>query len=61
MLNKAKDPVLLYASGANTQIIAYEGGKYRIFGETLAMRFQVNISLGGKFYLEYNPRFQYFL
>jgi len=30
-----KDPVLLYASGANTQIIAYDGGKYRIFGETL--------------------------
>lgn len=33
----AKDPVLLYASGANTQIIAYEAGKYRIFGETLDM------------------------
>ena len=31
----ATDPVLLYASGANTQVIAYEGGKYRIFGETL--------------------------
>lgn len=31
----ARDPVLLYASGANTQIIAYEAGKYRIFGETL--------------------------
>lgn len=31
----AKDPILLYASGANTQIIAYEAGKYRIFGETL--------------------------
>ncbi|MEM4244775.1 MAG: KEOPS complex N(6)-L-threonylcarbamoyladenine synthase Kae1 [Candidatus Nanoarchaeia archaeon] len=31
----AKDPVLLYVSGANTQIIAYEGGKYRVFGETL--------------------------
>ncbi|MFH1591040.1 MAG: bifunctional N(6)-L-threonylcarbamoyladenine synthase/serine/threonine protein kinase [archaeon] len=34
-LTKAKDPVLLYASGANTQIIAYEGRKYRVFGETL--------------------------
>lgn len=32
---KAKDPVLLYTSGANTQVIAYESGKYRIFGETL--------------------------
>lgn len=31
----AKDPVLLYASGANTQIISYASGKYRIFGETL--------------------------
>jgi N6-L-threonylcarbamoyladenine synthase len=31
----AKDPVLLYCSGANTQIIAYAAGKYRVFGETL--------------------------
>ena len=31
----AKDPVLLYCSGANTQIIAYSSGKYRVFGETL--------------------------
>ncbi len=31
----AVDPVMLYASGANTQIIAFEGGKFRIFGETL--------------------------
>jgi glycoprotease/Kae1 family metallohydrolase len=31
----ATDPVLLYASGANTQIIAYAEGKYRVFGETL--------------------------
>ena len=30
-----KNPVMLYASGANTQVIAYEAGKYRIFGETL--------------------------
>ena len=34
-LTKAHDPVMLYASGANTQIIAYASGKYRIFGETL--------------------------
>tara|TARA_Y100000310_G_scaffold207483_1_gene208020 strand:+ start:516 stop:1502 length:987 start_codon:yes stop_codon:yes gene_type:complete len=32
---KAKNPVMLYASGANTQIISYSSGKYRIFGETL--------------------------
>ena len=31
----AKDPLLLYVSGANTQVIAYASGKYRIFGETL--------------------------
>ena len=35
LMTKAKDPVLLYASGANTQVIAYEAGKYRVFGETL--------------------------
>ena len=35
LLTNAKDPVLLYTSGANTQVIAYESGKYRIFGETL--------------------------
>ena len=34
-LTKAKDPVMLYVSGANTQIIAYAAGKYRVFGETL--------------------------
>ncbi len=34
-LTGASDPVLLYASGANTQIIAYASGKYRVFGETL--------------------------
>ena len=32
---KAKDPVYLYVSGVNTQVIAFAGGKYRIFGETL--------------------------
>jgi glycoprotease/Kae1 family metallohydrolase len=35
LVTKAKDPVLLYASGANTQVIAYDEGKYRVFGETL--------------------------
>ena len=31
----AVDPVLLYASGGNTQVISFNGGRYRIFGETL--------------------------
>lgn len=35
LTTSSKDPVLLYASGVNTQVIAYDGGKYRIFGETL--------------------------
>ncbi len=34
-LTGAKNPVMLYASGANTQIISYASGKFRIFGETL--------------------------
>lgn len=31
----AKDPVMLYVSGANTQVMGYASGKYRVFGETL--------------------------
>ncbi|GME84881.1 unnamed protein product [Ambrosiozyma monospora] len=31
----AENPVVLYVSGGNTQIIAYSRQKYRIFGETL--------------------------
>lgn len=30
-----RDPVLLYVSGGNTQVIALDAGRYRIFGETL--------------------------
>jgi N6-L-threonylcarbamoyladenine synthase/protein kinase Bud32 len=31
----AKDPVILYVSGGNTQVLAFAGGRYRVFGETL--------------------------
>ncbi len=31
----AKDPVTLYVSGANSQVLAYRAGRYRVFGETL--------------------------
>lgn len=31
----AKNPVVLYVSGGNTQVIAYSRQCYRIFGETL--------------------------
>src|SRR5437879_2352526 len=31
----AKDPVLLYVSGGNTQVIAFARRRYRVFGETL--------------------------
>ena len=34
-MTPAQDPVLLYASGGNTQVIAFKGGRYRVFGETL--------------------------
>ncbi len=35
LTEEALDPVTLYVSGGNTQIIAYDSGRYRIFGETL--------------------------
>ncbi len=31
----AEDPVSLYVSGGNTQVIAFEENRYRVFGETL--------------------------
>ncbi|MEM0160805.1 MAG: bifunctional N(6)-L-threonylcarbamoyladenine synthase/serine/threonine protein kinase [Thermoplasmata archaeon] len=35
LLTGAEDPILVYLSGGNTQIISYKDGKYRVFGETL--------------------------
>ncbi|MCD6494291.1 MAG: bifunctional N(6)-L-threonylcarbamoyladenine synthase/serine/threonine protein kinase [Archaeoglobaceae archaeon] len=32
---KAKNPVSLYVSGGNSQVIARRGNRYRVFGETL--------------------------
>ena len=53
VLTKTKDPVFILATGANTQIIAFEGGKYRVFGECLSIavgnaldKFGRNIGLG---------------
>lgn len=34
-ITKAVNPVVLYVSGGNTQVIGYSNGTYRIFGETL--------------------------
>ena len=34
-ITKALNPVVLYVSGGNTQIIAYASNRYRIFGEAL--------------------------
>ncbi|MBI4052426.1 MAG: bifunctional N(6)-L-threonylcarbamoyladenine synthase/serine/threonine protein kinase [Candidatus Diapherotrites archaeon] len=34
-LTGAKDPITVYSSGANTQIIGYENKRYRVYGETL--------------------------
>ena len=35
LVTGAKDPVVLYVSGGNTQVIAYADRRYRIFGETI--------------------------
>jgi N6-L-threonylcarbamoyladenine synthase/protein kinase Bud32 len=35
LTGRAKDPVTLYVSGGNTQVIAFDAGRYRVFGETL--------------------------
>jgi N6-L-threonylcarbamoyladenine synthase len=34
-ITHATNPVVLYVSGGNTQVIAYSSNRYRIFGETL--------------------------
>eukprot|EP01120_Amphizonella_sp_Union-15-10_P014583 TRINITY_DN7116_c0_g1_i1.p1 TRINITY_DN7116_c0_g1~~TRINITY_DN7116_c0_g1_i1.p1 ORF type:complete len:365 (-),score=69.89 TRINITY_DN7116_c0_g1_i1:39-1055(-) len=35
LVTRAKNPVVLYVSGGNTQVIAYSQNRYRIFGETI--------------------------
>ncbi|MFQ5977656.1 MAG: bifunctional N(6)-L-threonylcarbamoyladenine synthase/serine/threonine protein kinase [Candidatus Heimdallarchaeota archaeon] len=35
VLTNAKDPLTIYVSGGNTQIITYDSGRYRVIGETL--------------------------
>lgn len=35
LVTKAENPIILYVSGGNTQIIAYSNNRYKIFGETL--------------------------
>ncbi len=35
LVTGAQDPVVLYVSGGNTQILAYSAHRYRIFGETI--------------------------
>lgn len=37
LFTRAKDPIMLYVSGGNTQVIAFSQGRYRIFGETQDM------------------------
>lgn len=34
LTTQSRDPVVLYLSGGNTQVIAFTGGRYRVFGET---------------------------
>lgn len=35
LVTKSENPVVLYVSGGNTQVIAYAEHRYRIFGETI--------------------------
>lgn len=35
LLGNMQDPVVLYVSGGNSQVLAYSESRYRIFGETL--------------------------
>ncbi|HXW66409.1 MAG TPA: bifunctional N(6)-L-threonylcarbamoyladenine synthase/serine/threonine protein kinase [Thermoplasmata archaeon] len=54
VLSGLEDPLLLYASGGNTQVIAYGRGRYRVLGETLDIGIgnfldKLWIELGGTF------------
>jgi universal protein Kae1 len=54
VLSGLDDPLLLYASGGNTQVIAYARGRYRVLGETL------DIGIGNfldKFWIELGGTF----
>ena len=46
---RCKNPVVLYVSGGNTQVIAYSNQKYRIFGETIGTFYQLSYSSSTKF------------
>lgn len=54
VLSGHDDPMLLYASGGNTQVIAHASGRYRVLGETLDIGVgnfldKLWIALGGTF------------
>ena len=54
VLSGLDDPMLLYASGGNTQVIAHGSGRYRVLGETLDIGVgnfldKLWIALGGTF------------
>jgi universal protein Kae1 len=54
VLSGLDDPMLLYASGGNTQVIAHASGRYRVLGETLDIGIgnfldKLWIALGGTF------------
>jgi universal protein Kae1 len=54
ILSGLDDPVLLYASGGNTQVIVHGAGRYRVLGETLDIGIgnfldKLWIALGGTF------------
>jgi universal protein Kae1 len=62
LLTKCKDPITLYVSGGNTQVIGFASGRYRVFGETqdiaignaidTFVREATGKNLGGKYFDE---------
>ena len=54
ILSGMEDPILLYASGGNTQVVAFAHGRYRVLGETLDIGVgnfldKLAIEMGGTF------------
>lgn len=50
LITGAQNPIVLYVSGGNTQVIAYSQQRYRIFGETLDIAVRVIFLLKLLFY-----------
>ncbi len=69
LMTKCNDPVTLYVSGGNTQVIGFASGRYRVFGETqdiaignaidTFIREATGKNLGGKYFDEMAKKGKY--